>query len=216
MKEEPVTGLKKKSGRAKKIPPLNSEAMWSLIKHYPCKNDKISDRLRILMYLRRLYHYLDVSWEKQLSAFNLTPAQHLALLTVIAAEGLSMTDLAALCLWNRSTASRISRSLQKKELISITPVDGKTSALKATHKGQELAALYLAKEQGEFEHGLSIIAQEAYENRDVYQWLNKSTGLLVGTDVSAYVENICSNVRTANSTEQPLQSQVYLNDPSDS
>ncbi|MBM7854630.1 DNA-binding MarR family transcriptional regulator [Desulfohalotomaculum tongense] len=194
-----------------------NKTIASLLKDHPCKNDPLlAERWRLWMYLRRLYHSLDVAFERELKSFVLTPAQFTALLTIITIKKLSMSDLAELCLWNRSTASRITHSLQKKKLITISPVDGKTSALKATAKGQKLAALYMAKEAELFKHSLMIITGEALENNDVYEWLKNSVIHLIGKEVIEYVETIYRHIKSASSPGQPLQAPVCCPDPSDS
>lgn len=214
MKEENSRKKKQKSKENHTAERLKS--MSSIMKNYPCKDDNLPFRTGILMYLRRLYHHLDVAWEKELTSYNLTPAQYVALITVITNEGLSMSDLAVLCLWNRSTASRISRSLQQKELISISPVDGKTSALKVTEKGQNLAKHFIAQDPGEFKHSLIVIAGEAEVNKDVYTWLKNCTNHLLGKELVVYIEDTCQSISAANSLEQPLQSRPYRFGPSDS
>ncbi len=174
----------------------NEQAAASLLRHHPCPHDpKLLQSLQILMYLRRLYHSLDVMWEKELIKFNLTPAQLISLFTVITNEGLSMSKLAELCLWNRSTASRIARSLQKKELITISQADGKTSALRSTSTGQSLAARYIAERAGEFAQSLAIISEEAEKSSDVYQWLKTCIIQLVGQEAADYVESTCKNFK---------------------
>lgn len=181
-----------KSDNEKKLtaPRSKQSVVKALLKQHPCADDPmLAQRMQLIMYLRRLYHSLDVLWEKELSQFNLTPAQLISLLTIIANEGLSMSKLADLCLWNRSTASRIARSLYKKDLISITPVDGKTSALHATAQGQNLAARYISKEAGEFKHSLMLIAEEAKNCQDVQQWLKNCVQQLLGEEAVDYVES---------------------------
>ncbi|MTI79324.1 MAG: winged helix-turn-helix transcriptional regulator [Firmicutes bacterium] len=171
-----------------------------LLNNHPCKDDPLlAERWRLWMYLRRLYHTLDVAFEKELKGFELTPAQFTALLTVITIKGLSMSDLAELCLWNRSTASRITHSLKNKDLISITPVDGKTSALNATTKGNQLANHYLIKEEDIFKHSVAIVTDEALENSSAYNWLRNSNEQLVGKDVTDYVECIYESIKKASS-----------------
>lgn len=143
------------------------------------------------MYLRRLYHHLDVAFEKDLSSFDLTPAQFIALVTIILNEGISMSKLAELCLWNRSTASRITHVLRKKQLVTISALDGKTSALKATPQGQSLAAQYIAKEFAQFMHSLLIITEEAQQATNVNDWLKNCLAYVISEDAVSYIEDIC-------------------------
>ncbi|MEG6616240.1 MarR family transcriptional regulator [Peptococcaceae bacterium 1198_IL3148] len=172
-----------------------------LFKNYPCKDEPLlSQSWRLYMYLRRLFHNLDVAFEKDLSGLDLTPAQFIALLTIIFEEGLSMSNLAELCHWNRSTASRITHSLNKKQLITIAAMDGKTSALKATAKGQSLAAHYITKDLAEFKHGLIFISDEAQASTDVYDWLKTSVKYLIGEDIVNYIEDTCKKVNDATLT----------------
>ncbi|MBO8137214.1 MAG: MarR family transcriptional regulator [Desulfotomaculum sp.] len=178
---------------------LNKTAKLFL-KNNPCiDNPLLAEQWRLWMYLRRLYHVLDVAFEKELKILELTPAQFTALLTIIAFQGLSMSDLAALCLWNRSTASRITHSLKKKGLIDILPVDGKTSALEATKKGKKLAADYFSRERDTFKYSLMIIAGEAVESNKVNQWLQNSLAYLIGDEVIKYIENVYKSIKSASS-----------------
>lgn len=178
-----------------------NKAMSALFKDYPCKDEPLlSQSWRLYMYLRRLFHNLDVAFEKDLSPLGLTPAQFIALVTIILEEGLSMSDLAELCLWNRSTASRITHSLNKKQLITISAMDGKTSALKATVKGQSLAAHYIAKDSEEFKHGLIVISDEAQASTNAFEWLKTSVKYLIGEDMVDYIEDTGKKINEATLT----------------
>ena len=170
-------------------------AFNTLLQSYPCEDKQLLVQgWRMYMYLRRLYHHLDVAFEKDLSSFDLTPAQYIALITVMLNEGISMSNLAQLCLWNRSTASRITHTLRKKQLINISAVDGKTSALKITPQGQSLAAHYIAKDFEEFKYSLLLITDESKQSYNIYDWLSKSVGYLVNKEAVSYVENTCDRL----------------------
>lgn len=180
---------------------LLESALNALLESCPCKDKQLLVQgWRMYMYLRRLYHHLDVAFEKDLSSFDLTPAQYIALITIMLNEGISMSKLAELCLWNRSTASRITHTLRKKKLVTISAVDGKTSALKVTPEGQSLAAHYIAKEFEEFKHSLLLIIDLAQQSNNVYDWLSKSVGSLVSKETVSYVENTCQQINGATST----------------